>query len=253
MIILKTSEEISVMAEGGRRLAIVFQGLEKAVGPGVKTVFLEELSRKLIREQNAVPAFLGYRAPGSREAYPYGICVSIDDVVVHGRPSDYLIKDGDLVKLDLGLIYGGFYLDSAVTVPVGDVGGEARKLIAVTKEVLRKGIEQARPGKTVGDIGHAIQKHVEKKGFSIIRSLTGHGIGRNLHEEPQVLNFGESGVGEELRAGMVLAIEPMVAAGGGATRELKDGSFVTADGSLAAHFEHTVAITEHGPKVLTVL
>lgn len=239
------------MAEGGRRLAAVLQELTEAVKPGIKTIFLEGLSRKLIKERDAKPAFLGYRSAGSREPYPYALCVSINDVVVHGQPSDRLIQDGDLVKLDLGLKYQGLYVDSAITVLAGNVSREAKKLTVVTKEALQKGVEQVRPGKTVGDIGHAIQKHIEKNGFSVIRSLVGHGIGRELHESPQVLNFGKSGDGEELRVGMVLAIEPMVAAGGGATRQLRDESFVTADGSLAAHFEHTVAITERGPRILT--
>jgi len=251
VVTIKSPSEIEIMAEGGHLLALILAELRSAVRPGLRTSALEELSRKLIKSAGATPAFLGYRPAGSREPYPYSLCVSLNDVVVHGHPSGYVVKDGDLVKLDLGLKHRGFYLDSAITVPVGNMSREARKLAVVTQEALQKGIEQARPGKTVGDIGHAVQKHVEKNGFSIVRTLTGHGIGRELHEDPQILNFGRPGTGEELKVGMVLAIEPMVAMGGGATHELKDESFVTTDGSLAAHFEHTVAITKNGPIVLT--
>lgn len=251
MITFKNEKEMEIMAEAGRRLASVIEVLKKEARAGVTTFFLDKLARKLIKESGAEPAFLGYRPAGSIRAYQYTICASLNDVVVHGLPSDYALKDSDLLKLDLGLKYKGFYSDSAITVPVGRVGREAEKLIRVTREALAIGIVEAKPGKTVGDIGHAIEKFVVKNGFSVVRSLTGHGIGRELHEEPQVLNFGRKGEGEELAPGMVLAIEPMVAMGSGATKRLADDSFVTADGSLAAHFEHTVAITERGPRVLT--
>lgn len=251
MVILKTPAEIEIMAEGGRRLAQVIGGLKKEVRAGVTTLFLDKLAMKLIKECGAEPAFLGYRPHGSLKPYPHTICASLNDVVVHGLPSDYVLKDGDVLKLDLGLKCGGFYVDSAVTVPVGSVSREAQKLIHVTREALDVGIAEARSGKAVGDIGHAIERFVAKNGFSVVRSLTGHGIGRELHEEPQVLNFGRKGTGEELMPGMVLAIEPMVAAGSGATKQLADESFVTADGSLAAHFEHTIAVTERGPRILT--
>lgn len=241
------------MAEGGRRLASVIEGLKKEVRAGVTTLFLDKLARKLIKECGAEPAFLGYRPAGSLKPYPYAICASLNDVVVHGLPSDYVLKDGDLLKLDLGLKYKGFYSDSAVTVPVGNIGREAQRLIKVTRESLGVGIAEARPGKTVGDIGHAIERFVTKNDFSVVRSLTGHGIGRDLHEDPQVLNFGRKGTGEELMPGMVLAIEPMVAIASGATRTMPDESFVTTDGSLSAHFEHTVVITGAGSRVLTKL
>jgi methionyl aminopeptidase len=251
MATLKTPAEIELMAEGGQHLASVIEGLKKEVRAGVTTLFLDKLAKKLIKEYGAEPAFLGYRAAGSLKPYPYTICASLNDVVVHGLPSDYVLKDSDVLKLDLGLKHKGFYVDSAVTVPVGGVGREAQRLIKVTRESLDVGIAEARPGKTVGDIGHAIEKFVTKNGFSVVKSLTGHGIGRELHEEPQVLNFGHKGEGEELKAGMTLAIEPMVAIGSGATKQLADESFVTVDGSLSAHFEHTIAVTEKGPMVLT--
>jgi methionyl aminopeptidase len=251
MPILKTPAEIEIMADAGRRLASVVDCLKREARVGVTTIFLDKLARKLIRESGAEPAFLGYKPAGAVKPYPYAICASLNDVVVHGLPSDRALKDGDLLKIDLGLKYRGFYSDSAITIPIGNVGRAAEKLVRITREALDIGIAEARPGKTVGDIGYAIEKYVVSHKLSVVRSLTGHGIGRELHEEPQVLNFGRKGTGEELVAGMVLAIEPMVAMGSGATKQLADDSFVTADGSLAAHWEHTVAITEEGPRVLT--
>ncbi len=248
---LKSRSEIEIMAEGGKRLARVLHALRRVVHPGITTKVLDEVAFDLIKASDTEPAFLNYHPAGSRQAYPFTLCASINEGVVHGIPSDYVVKDGDVVKLDLGLKYKGFYLDSAVTVGVGKITHEAKKLIEVTEEALNLAIEEARPGNTLGDIGHAVEAFVKKNKFSVVRSLTGHGIGRNLHEDPAVLNFGRPGEGEKLKSGMVLAIEPMVAAGAGATRQRKDDSFVTADGSLAAHFEHTVAITEKGPRILT--
>src|SRR3989338_3760479 len=251
MIVLKASEEIEIMAEAGRKLARVFRALRVLVRVGVTTRSLDDASRALIKEEGAEPAFLNYRPAGSRKGYPFPLCASVNKTVVHGLPSNEPLKDGDLLKLDLGLRYRGFYADSAITVGVGNISREASRLMQVTEEALAKGMHEAKVGKTLGDIGHVIESHVKKNKFSIVQSLTGHGIGRGLHEDPYVLNFGRPGAGEELCAGMVLAIEPMVAAGSGASEQLKDESFVTSDGSLAAHFEHTVAITEKGPKILT--
>jgi methionyl aminopeptidase len=251
MINLKSPEEIELMAEGGRRLAHVLQVLASEVGVGIVTRRLDSMARELIKQADAKPAFLGYRPAGGGKVYPFSICVSINDVVVHGQPSDYEIKDGDLVKLDLGLEFMGFCVDSALTVGAGKIKREASRLITVTKNALDAAITEAEPGKTVGDIGFAIENFVRKNKFSVVKSLTGHGIGRELHEEPQVLNFGRKGTGDDLEVGMVIAIEPMVAMGSGETEQLKDDSFVTADGSLAAHWEHTVAITKNGPRVLT--
>lgn len=252
MRILKTPAEIEIMAEAGRRLAGVLQSLESEVRAGVTTDSLEELSRKLIRGVGSKPAFLGYRPGGAREAFPAALCVSVNETVVHGRPSAYVIQPGDLVKLDLGLIYRDFYADAAITVGVAPLSPVLKQLIRITRESLSSGIKEARPGRTLGDIGWAIEHAVTRNKFSIVDSLSGHGIGRALHEDPYVFNFGKRGDGLALLPGMVLAIEPMVAVGKGKVKCAADDSFVTADGSLSAHFEHTVAITENGPRILTL-
>lgn len=239
------------MAAGGAILAGVLRRLEGEVKPGVTTIELDRLARLLITGAGAKPAFLHYRPAGAARAYPYTLCASINDVVVHGQPSVYKIREGDLVKLDLGLKFEGLYLDAAITVPVGDVGARAKKLIQTTKDALAAGIKEAKPGNTVGDVGCAIQKQIEKNKFSVVEGLTGHGIGTALHEDPTIFNFGKKGQGEDLEVGMVIAIEPMVSIGGGAIRQLLDESYGTADGSLSAHFEHTVAITAKGPRILT--
>lgn len=251
MVVLKTPDEIELMAEAGRRLAKILTTLKREVRAGVTTAELDQRAAKMIKEAGCTPAFLGYRPQGARKAYPATLCVSINDVVVHGVPSQYLVRDGDLVKLDLGLVYEGFYVDAAVTIGVGSISSRARKLIAVTREALERGIREARPGKHVGDIGWAIEQFVMRQGLSVVHALTGHGIGRKLHEEPHVPNFGKRGEGIELVAGMVLAIEPMLSAGLGGVYQLTDESYATRDGSLSAHFEHTVAITEKRPRVLT--
>ena len=251
MLTLKNPSEIEIMAEGGKRLAEVLRALEAETRVGVKTIQLDRLAYQLIHKFGAKPAFLHYRPVGARKAYPYTLCASINEVVVHGQPSEYVIQDGDLVKLDLGLIYKGLYLDSAVTVAVGNVSREAKKLIAATRDALAAGIEEAYVGKTIGDIGAAIGAVVKKNKVGIAEGLIGHGIGHELHEDPAVFNFGKRGSGEPLEIGMVLAIEPMFTAGGGATTTLKDDSYVTTDSSLAAHFEHSVAITKEGPRILT--
>lgn len=253
MNLIKTAEEIEFMAEGGRRLARILKTLKGEVRAGVRTSNLDRHALELIREVDCKPAFLGYRPHGVKKPYPATMCVSVNDGVVHCVPSEYVVKEGDVVALDIGLIYKGFYSDAALTVGVGKISEKAKRLIAVTEEALNWAIRVARPGNRIGDIGYAIHCYVEEHGFSVVQSLTGHGIGRELHEEPAVYNFGKRGTGEKLEVGMVLAIEPMVAAGSGKVKQLKDDSFVTADGSLAAHFEHTVAITEKGPEVLTKL
>lgn len=239
------------MAEGGAMLARVLQELKKVTRAGVPTIELDQLARRLIIEAGAKPAFLHYRPAGARRAYPYTLCVSVNDVVVHGQPSVYKIREGDIVSLDLGLRYKDLYLDAAITVAVGDVGAQAKKLIAVAEEALTAAIKVAKPGNTLGDIGAVVEKVTKKNKFSVVEGLTGHGIGRALHEDPAVFNVGQRGRGEELEAGLVIAIEPMIAIGGGEIRQLLDESYGTADGSLAAHFEHTVAITAKGPRILT--
>jgi methionyl aminopeptidase len=251
MVFLKTAAEIEVMAEAGRRLAKILEKLKNEARSGAPTLFLEQLARELIKEAAAEPAFLGYRPAASSEPFPAALCVSVNDTVVHGRPSDYILKEGDVVKLDLGLKYKDFYADSAITVGVGNISEEAKKLIRITKEALEAAINKARAGNSMGDIGYAIQRLVSQNGFRVAGSLTGHAIGRELHEDPAVPNTGQPGEGEKLEVGMVLAIEPMVVMGSGKTRQLKDGSFVAIDGGLTAHFEHTVAITEKGPRILT--
>lgn len=251
MVRLKTPDEIALMREAGRRLAGVLAALRREVRPGVRTDALNKQARALIRDAGCAPAFLGYRPHGARHPFPAALCVSINDTVVHGVPSPYLIREGDLVKLDLGLVYHGFFADAAVTVGAGAISPGARALVRVTEEALRRGIRAAEPGNTLGDIGFAISAHVRRHGFSTAEMLTGHGIGRALHEDPPVWNTGTPGKGEELLSGMVLAIEPMVNAGGGGVVERPDDSFATKDGSLSAHFEHTVLITERGPVILT--
>lgn len=253
MTILKTPEEIVLMRESGRRLAKVIKALRSEVVVGAKTIDLDTKARELIEAEGCKPAFLGYQPGGAEVPFPFTICSSINETVVHGLPSNYEIKDGDLVKLDFGLIYEGFYSDSAFTVGAGNTTKEEKELIKVTEEALWLGIKECIPGKTLGDIGAAIGGYVGKFGFGVIRELVGHGIGKSLHEEPYVFNFGKPGTGKKLEEGMVLAIEPMISLGTWKVKQLPDDSFVTTDGSKTAHFEHTVAITERGPKVLTVL
>lgn len=249
---LRTPEEIKIMAEGGRRLGVVLQKLCAEVCPGVTTLALDHAARALIEAGGDVPAFLNYRPAGARRAYPYTLCSSVNDVVVHGQPSAMcVLKKGDIIKLDLGLKHEGFYLDAAITVGVGRISAEAKKLMAVTEESLYAGIKEAKAGRTLGDIGYAIEHVVRKNRFSVAEGLTGHGIGRALHEEPPVFNFGDRGTGMKLKPGMVIAIEPMVAVGGGEIVQLRDEGYGTADRTWAAHFEHTVAITEKGPMILT--
>lgn len=249
---IKTEAEIKIMIEGGKILASILKDLTKAAKSGITTKDLDKLARELVFKFWAKPAFLNYNG------YPATLCTSLNDEIVHGVPSDRRLKKGDLLKLDMGVLYKGFYTDSAVTVLIGS--GLSfdkktllkKKLIKITRESLEIGIKEARVGKTLGDIGSAIQNYVEKHGFNVVRDLIGHGIGRDLHEEPQVPNYGKLGEGEKLREGMVIAIEPMVVTGDWKTKEGADGFvFETTDGSLSAHFEHTVAITNAGPIVLT--
>ncbi len=248
MIILKSKEEVAKIAKASRIVAESLEAVKTYLKPGMTTKEIDKFVEKQIRERGGVPAFKGYRN------YPATICISVNEEVVHGIPSDRVIKEGDIVGLDLGAIYDGFYGDSAVTVAVGEISPEAQRLIQVTQESLYAGIEQAREGSRLSDISHAVQAHVEKAGFSVVTDFVGHGIGRALHEEPQVPNFGPPGRGPRLREGMVLAIEPMVNMGKPAVRVLDDHwTAVTVDGSLSAHFEHTIAITKEGPVILSQL
>ena len=247
MIVLKSPREIGIMRRAGSILADVMTRLEEFVEAGMSTQEIDEEVEGIIVSRGATPAFKGYRG------FPATVCISINDEIVHGIPSpERRIKDGDIVGLDLGCIVEGYYADCAFTLPVGDVPPSVQRLLDVTRESLDLAIAQCTPGKRLSDVSHAVQRHVEAHGFSVVRAFVGHGIGRALHEEPQVPNFGEPGRGPQLRPGMVLAIEPMVTMGTYEVRILDDGwTAVTRDGSLAAHFEHTVAVTEQGPDVLT--
>lgn len=252
MISIKTGKELELMAEAGRRLAQVMAELKKLPRIGLTTNEIDREAKRLIEESGCKPAFLGYTPGGAGKPYPATICASINEGVVHGLPTDYALRDGDILKLDLGLIYQGLYSDMAITVGIGGISKNDQKLISVTREALMKGIAAAKSGNTLGDIGFAIETHVKTNSFSVVDALTGHGIGRELHEDPYVFNYGKLGSGKKLWPGMVLAIEPMVSAGGAKVKQLKDDSFITADKSNAAHFEHTIAITENGPKILTL-
>lgn len=249
MIILKTSQEIEKMRISGRLVAEVLQGLKEAVKAGVTTEELDRLAESRILAKGAIPAFKGYRG------YPKSLCISINEEVVHGIPSpNRRLNAGDIVSLDLGVKYEGYYGDAAITLPVGEISPEARRLLEVTERALSAGIEQARGGGHLSNISHAIQRHAEHFGFSVVRAFVGHGIGTSLHEDPQVPNFGPSGRGPKLKEGMVLAIEPMVNLGGYEVEILEDNwTVVTVDRSWSAHFEHTIAITRKGVEILTAL
>jgi methionyl aminopeptidase len=246
VIVCKSPAEIDRMRAANALVAEVLAELATMVAPGVTTRDLDEAAERLVRAGGAEPAFKGYRG------YPATLCASVNEQVVHGIPSARPLVEGDIISLDMGVKLNGFYGDSAVTVPVGRVSEEAAKLLKVTRESLEKGIEQVRLGGRISDIGHAIQAHVEAHGLSVVREFVGHGIGSALHEEPQIANYGEPGRGPRLAEGMTLAIEPMVNVGRPAVKVLGDGwTAVTKDGSLSAHFEHTVAVTKSGPLVLT--
>jgi methionyl aminopeptidase len=246
VIVCKSPAEIEKMRAASALVAEVLAELAVMVAPGVSTLDLDAAAERLVRAGGAEPAFKGYRG------YPSTLCASVNEQVIHGIPSKRALVDGDIISLDMGVKMNGYFGDSAVTVPVGRVTDEAELLLRVTRESLDKGIEQARLGGRISDIGHAIQKHVEAQGFSVVREFVGHGIGASLHEEPQIANYGDPGRGPRLAEGMTLAIEPMVNAGRPGVKMLSDGwTAITRDGSLSAHFEHTVAITKGGPLVLT--
>ncbi len=247
MIILKTPEEIELISRAGQIVAECQKVLIQELKPGMTTLELDSLTETCIRDFGGIPAFKGYRN------YPKSLCASINEEVVHGIPSRRVLNEGDIIGLDVGAIVEGFYGDGAVTVSVGEVQKPIRKLIEVTRDALSKGLEQAVVGNRLSDISSAIQAYVEQHGFSVVRDFVGHGIGRQLHEEPQVPNYGKPGQGPRLKPGMALAIEPMVNMGGTGVKVLEDGwTAVTSDGSLSAHFEHTISIEPMGPpRVLT--
>jgi methionyl aminopeptidase len=247
MINIRTPQEIEIMRQNNRLVAHVLQKLKEAIKPSITTVELDQLAERAIREAGATPAFKGYRG------YPASLCVSINEEVVHGIPGPRRLQEGEIVSLDVGVYRNGYYGDAAITVPVGKMSEQAARLLEVTQQALAKGIEQATHGNRLLDISHAIQSWVESQGFSVVRDFVGHGIGRELHEDPQVPNFGPPHQGPRLRPGMILAIEPMINVGTWRVKILEDGwTVVTADKSLSAHCEHTIAISDGEPDILSL-
>lgn len=250
-VILKSPEKVKKIEIAGRILAKILKAVSQQAKVGTKLSELNRLAYQLTKRKKAEPAFLGYQPNGASKPFGASICASVNEVIVHGFPSDYKLKSGDILKIDFGIKYKDFFADAAVTIAIGNISKEVKHLIKTTKLALKKAVKQAKPGKTLSDIGWIIQKTAEDNGLKVIKSLTGHGIGLELHEEPTIYNFGEKGKDIELKPGMVLAIEPMLAIGTEKIVQRSDESWATADGSLSAHFEHTVAITEREPLVLT--
>lgn len=247
MIVLRSLKEIEKLRASNRIVAVVMDQLKKAIQPGATTLELDEMAEKLVLDMGGVPAFKGYKG------YKHTLCTSVNEQVVHGIPNKGKLRDGDILSIDIGVKLDGYYGDHAVTVPVGRVSGDAKRLLKFCEEALWKGIEKAHAGNRLFDVSNAIQVHAESAGFSVVRVYVGHGIGTNLHEEPQVPNFGEPGTGPELKPGMVMAIEPMLNIGNADVKVLDDAwTVVTADGKLSAHFEHSLAVSENGPDILSV-
>jgi methionyl aminopeptidase len=256
MITIKTKEEIEILREGGRRLAEIMEEVSRNVKPGVSSIKLNDLAEKMAIEGGDKPAFLNYRPYGAKRPYPASLCVSVNDEIVHGIPNERekILKEGDIISLDMGLIHKGLITDMAITVPVGKIDDSARKLIEVCKESLMKGIEAARGGDNIGDISFAIERYIRPFGYGIVRELAGHGVGYKVHEEPYVPNFGKRGAGDKLKPGMVLAIEPMINEGTEKVILDDDGyTYRTKDGARSAHFEHTILITKKEAEILTKL
>jgi methionyl aminopeptidase len=248
VIVLKSPAEIEKMRTAGRMVAEILAGLRELVAPGVTLIELDAYAEREALKRKAKPAFKGY------SGFPFSLCCSVNEQVVHGFPSSRQLKEGDIVSLDYGVVYGGYYGDAAITVPVGKISDVAARLIKATEESLYRAIELADTSHRLSDISHAVQAYVEARGFSVVRDFVGHGIGKELHEGPQIANFGNPGKGPKLKAGMVLAIEPMINEKGYEVKVLEDGwTAVTVDGGLSCHFEHTVAVTEEGPQILTKL
>jgi len=252
-IIIKTPEEIEIIRKGGKRLATVLYKVKEMVKPGISTWDLDKYAEKLIKEMGDEPAFLNYRPEGADFSYPASLCVSVNNEVVHGIPStEKILQEGDIVSLDLGLKHNNLFTDMAITVPVGSVSNSSLKLIKITEEALKAGIDVTRPGYKVGDIGYTIENFVRKHRYGIVEVLSGHGVGRAIHEDPYIPNFGKANTGEKLIPGMIIAIEPMLNNGTKNVILDKDGyTFRTADGKKSAHFEHTILITEDEPEILT--
>lgn len=247
MVKLRSSEEIQKIRTSAGIVAETLQLLKSRAKPGVTTAELDQAAESFIRDRGGVPCFLGYLG------YPASVCISVNEEVVHGIPGDRVIKDGDIVGIDVGVLKEGYHGDAAITFPVGDIPDDLKKLLEVTEECLLRGIEAFQPDNRLGDVGHAVQSHAESHGYGVVRTLVGHGIGEKLHEDPQVPNYGKPGTGSKLRAGLVCAIEPMITLGGWEVETLSDQwTIVTRDRSLSAHFEHTVALTENGPEILSL-
>lgn len=253
-IIIKTPEEIEIIREGGKRLARVLAETAKIVKPGISTYELDQYAYKLITEMGDIPAFLNYKPEGMPKAYPASLCVSVNNEIVHGIPSkNKILKEGDIVSLDLGLEHEGLFTDHAITVPVGKISKRDQQLLDTTKKALEVGIWAARGGATVGDIGHAIESFINKR-YGIVRELAGHGVGKEIHEDPYVPNYGKAGKGQKLIPGMIIAIEPMLNIGKDGIVSASDGwTIKTADGTRSAHFEHTILITEGIAEILTLI
>ena len=248
MILIKSDSEIERMRKANELVMQILEILKNMIKPGLNIQDLERRAEELSEKNGAIPAFKGYRG------YPAALCVSLNEVIIHGIPKRRILEEGDIVGIDFGILLNGFYGDAAMTIPVGKVGKKATELLKVTEEALYKGIKEVKPGKRIGDISNAIQLHVEKSGFSVIREFTGHGIGKQLHEEPSIPNYGTPGMGIIVEKGMTFALEPMVSSGSYEIEILSDGwTAVTRDRSLSAHFEHTIAVREKGAEILTRL
>ena len=252
MIIAKSKKDLDRMREVGELIAEVRETLRNMVEPGITTLEMNAVAEKMMRDAGAIPAFIGYK-PHGMVPFPFAICASVNEAVVHGFSNKIPLKEGDILSIDMAAIYNGFVGDTATTIPVGEVSDELKQLIRITEECLELGIEQCRPNNRVGDIGAAIQAHAEKHNYGIVRDYTGHGIGRSMHEAPQIANYGRAGTKEKIRVGYTFALEPMLNLGTHETKTLDDKwTVVTLDGKPSAHAEHTVAVTEEGPEILTL-
>ncbi|MCL4403959.1 type I methionyl aminopeptidase [Patescibacteria group bacterium] len=251
MIRLKKEKDLEGLRNSGKILAQILVALKEKAKEGVNLMDLEETARAMLKEEGATAAFLNYKPEGASAPYPAALCLSLNDQIVHGTPRDRALKNGDVLKVDFGVVYDGYVTDAAFTVGIGGISKPAKKLIQVTEDALKAGIAAARPGGTLGDIGYAIEAHVEKNGLTVVEGLTGHGTGFKLHEDPTVYNYGRRGEGMKLQPGLVLAIEPMVSLGSAHIKQSRDDSYYTQDGSLSAHFEKTIAVTKSGIEILT--
>ena len=252
MIHLKDKKDIVILQEGGKRLAKVMKVLRREAKPGISAAFLDEIAYKMIKKYGGYPSFLNYQADFADRPFPNSLCVSLNDVIVHGIPrKDIILKPGDLVSLDLGMEYQGLFTDMAITVGLGRMKPEEKRLIETTQKALAVAIKVARPGKTLGDIGYAIENCATKNGFVVIRDLVGHGVGYAVHEDPPIFNYGEKAKGIKIETGLVIAIEPMITSGNGSIKEMSDNSFATLNGKKACHFEHTIAILKNKTIIIT--